>query len=186
MGNGCVKPISAKVEAICNFPVPTNRRELCRFLGMIGYYRSFCQNFASVVSPLTDLLSPKVVFHWSEICQQAFENCKGLLASAPILTAPNFEKSFKLPIDASTCGACAVIMQEDSNGVEHPINYFSKKFNRHQQVYSIVVKEALTLVLAVQHFGVYLGSIAAPIIVYADHNPLVFLHQMRNRNQRIM
>lgn len=94
VGNGCVKPISAIVEAIYSFSIPTNRHELRRFLGMIGYYRSFCQNFASVVLPLTNLLSPKIVFHWSEVCQQAFENCKALLASAPILTAPNFEKSF--------------------------------------------------------------------------------------------
>lgn len=62
VGNGCVKPIGAKVEAICDFPIPTTRRELHRFLGMVGYYRSFCENFANVVSPLTDLLSPKITF----------------------------------------------------------------------------------------------------------------------------
>lgn len=153
---------------------------------MVGYYRSFCENFASVVSPLTDLLSPKMPFRWSETCQQAFENCKALLACAPVLIAPNFEKSFSLAIDASACGAGAVLLQEDSNQVQRPVSYFSKKFNRHQQVYSTIEKEALALVLAVQHFEVYLGSIAAPIIIYTDHNPLVFLNRMRNRNQRLM
>ncbi len=52
-----IKPISAKVEAICSFSIPTNRRELRRFLRMIRYYLSFYQNFASVVLPLTNLLS---------------------------------------------------------------------------------------------------------------------------------
>lgn len=51
VGGGEVRPVEAKVEAICNFPVPGTRRELRRFLGMVGYYRAFCKNFASVVSP---------------------------------------------------------------------------------------------------------------------------------------
>ncbi len=131
-------------------------------------------------------MSPKLSFQWTESCQQAFENCKALLACAPVLAALNFEKSFSLAIDASACGAGVVLLQEDSNQVQHPVSYFSKKFNRHQQVYSTIEKEALALVLAVQHFEIYLGSIAVPIIIYTDHNLLVFLNRMRNRNQRLM
>lgn len=186
VGRGCVKPIHAKVNAICGFPKPITRRELRRFLGMVGYYRGFCHNFASVVAPLTDLLSPKRPFQWSEKCQCSFENAKSLLANAPVLVTPNFEKRFLLAVDASAYGAGAVLLQEDCNGVEHPVSYFSKKFNRHQQVYSTVEKEALALVLAVQHFEVYLSSICGPIIVYTDHNPLTFLDRMRGKNQRIM
>lgn len=62
VGRGCVKPINAKDDAISSFPTPCTRLELRRFLGIIGYYRGFCQNFASVVTPLTDLLSPKKPF----------------------------------------------------------------------------------------------------------------------------
>lgn len=57
VGQGQVRPVEAKVSAIVNFPTPTTKRELRRFLGMVGYYRGFCRNFASVVAPLTDLLS---------------------------------------------------------------------------------------------------------------------------------
>lgn len=42
VGQGQVCPVSAKVSAIVDFPFPTTRRELRRFLGMAGYYRSFC------------------------------------------------------------------------------------------------------------------------------------------------
>lgn len=38
--HGQVRP-NAKVEAIINFPVPKCKMELCRFLGMVGYYRGF-------------------------------------------------------------------------------------------------------------------------------------------------
>ena len=37
MGQGQVKPIEAKVEAISDFPVPTCKRQLMRFFGMAGY-----------------------------------------------------------------------------------------------------------------------------------------------------
>ncbi|KAI3352501.1 hypothetical protein L3Q82_005453 [Scortum barcoo] len=58
VGQGEVHSVLAKVEAIQGFPVPNTKKELMRFLGMIGYYRSFCRNFSTVVAPLTNLLSP--------------------------------------------------------------------------------------------------------------------------------
>ncbi len=65
VGQGQVKPVSAKVEAIAEFPSHTNKREL-RFLGMTGYYRGFCKNFSTLVAPLTDLLSTERKFVWDE------------------------------------------------------------------------------------------------------------------------
>ncbi len=50
VGQGQVRPVEAKVCAIVEFPIPTNKRELRRFLGMAGYYRGFCRNFAAIVS----------------------------------------------------------------------------------------------------------------------------------------
>lgn len=45
---------------------------------------------------------------------------------------------------------------------------------------------ALALILALNNFEVYIGSSSRPVIVYTDHNPHVFIHQMRNSNQRLM
>lgn len=111
---------------------------------------------------------------------------KALLASTPALSAPDFIRPFKLAVDASDCGAGAVLMQEDAHVVDHPVCYFSRKFNRHQRLYSTIEKEALALVLALQHFVVYVGSPSGPVVVQTDHNPLVFLHRMHNNNQRLM
>ncbi len=52
--------------------------------------------------------------------------------------------------------------------------------------YSTIEKEALALLLVVQHFEVYLGSSVQPIIVYTDHNPLIFLSNMSFSNQRLL
>lgn len=104
----------------------------------------------------------------------------------PVLSAPNFVVPFKLEVDASAYGMGRVLLQENADGVDHPICYFSKKFNKHQVNYSTIEKEALALLLALQNFEVYVGSTACPVIVYTDHNPLTFLCRMYNQNQRLM
>ena len=47
-------------------------------------------------------------------------------------------------------------------------------------------KETLAMLLFLQHFEVYVGSSASSVVVYTDHNPLVFLARMYNSNQRLM
>jgi peroxiredoxin len=71
------------------------------------------------------------------------------------------------------------LIQEENNGVDHPVCYFSKKFNEHQKSYSTTEKECLALILAIQHFEVYLTSSKLPVVVFSDHNPLTFLHKLK-------
>lgn len=153
---------------------------------MVGYYRGFCRNFSAVAAPLTDLLSPKVCFKWFEACQSAFEQTKSLLVNAPVLAVPQFDRPFKIVVDACDAGVGAVLLQDGLDGTEHPISYFSKKLDVHQRWYSTIEKEALALIMALEHFEVYVGSVNAPVIIHTDHNPLVFLNRMRNKNRRLM
>ena len=129
VGHGQVKPIDAKVEAISDFPVPTCKRQLMRFLGMAVFYRKFCNNVSVINEPLTNLLCKRMTFKWTSDCQKAFDKLKAILRSEPVLLAPNFIKEFKLAVDASDVGAGGVLLQEDDNGVDHPFCYFSKTFN---------------------------------------------------------
>ena len=177
MGQGQVKPLEAKVNAISEFPVPKCKRQLMRFLGMAGYYRKFCKDFSSIAEPLTNLLKKSTKFKWNDKCQDAFDCLKAILKSAPVLLAPEFDKCFKLAVDASDVGIGAVLLQEDNNGIDHPVCYFSKKFNKHQKNYSTIEKECLALMLA---------SSTSPIFVFSDHNPLSFLHKLKNKNQRLL
>ena len=185
VGQGQVRPVDAKVRAILQFPVPVTKKELMRFLGMVGYYRAFCRNFFTVVAPLTDLLKSSVKIVWAVPCQVAFENVKTLLCAAPVLTAPRLEEPFKLEVDASHVGAGAVLLQEWEQ-VDKPGSYFSKKFNTYQLNYSTIEKEALALIWALQHFEVYVGFGSSPVVVYTDHNPLTFLCSLSCPNRRLM
>lgn len=186
VGQGQIKPVNAKVDIIVNFPQPGAKKELMRFLGMIGFYRKFCHNFATVSNPLTNLLKKKAKFIWTDECQQAFEKLKAMLKSSPILLAPDFEKPFKLAIDASEVAVGSVLLQEDSCGVDHPVAYFSKKLTSAQKNYSTIEKECLSLILAINHFEVYVSMGGQQLTVYTDHNPLTFLDRLKNKNQRLI
>ena len=186
VGGGQIAPVEAKIKCIVEYPAPENRRSLMRFLGMAGYYRKFCRNFSDVTVPLTDLLKKGKKFVWSDACQESFERVKSLLCTVPVLKAPNFDKPFMVSVDASDLGAGAVLLQVGSDGVDHPVAYFSKKFNNCQRNYSTVEKEALALVLAIQHFEIYVSSSPQPVVVFTDHNPLVFLNRMKNKNRRLL
>ena len=70
--------------------------------------------------------------------------------------------------------------------INHPISYFPKKFDKHQRNYSTIEKECLSLILALEHFDVYLGTTVHPVLVFTDHNPLTFIHRMKNKNQRLV
>ena len=127
VGYGLIKPIFAKVESILNFPIPVNKKQLMRFLGMAGFYRKFCKNFSTIVCPLTNLLKKRVDFMWDEKCSEAFNKIKSLLVSSPVLCTPDFSKQFKLNVDASDIGVGSVLYQEDDDGVEKVVGCFSKK-----------------------------------------------------------
>lgn len=55
---------------------------------------------------------------------------KALLCQAPVLAAPDVSWLFKLEVDISAVGFWAVLLQEDADGVDHPVCYVSEKFNK--------------------------------------------------------
>lgn len=159
IGQGEVRPVDVKVRAIAEFPIPQDRKSIQRFLGMTGYYRRFCPNFSQVASPLTELTSSKMKFCWTKDCEIAFNRLKRLLSSSPVLKSPDFNQPFYLHIDASGYAVGAVLLQKSpSTDILHPISYFSSKLKRHQKNYATVEKEALALVISLEHFDIYLGT----------------------------
>ncbi len=185
VGRGSVRPRQAKVQAIADLSTPTTKRQLMRLLGMSGFYRRFVPNFADVVAPLTNLLKKGIKFVWTPECQSAVERVKAILSCEPVLKAPDFLVPFRLAVDASDLGIGAVLLQVDSQGIEKPVAYYSKKLNRHQQRYSTIEKEGLALVLAIQHFEFYVAGSQKELLVYTDHNPLVFIEKFKGNNQRL-
>ena len=185
IGHGIVVPKSKNVEAISNFPVPINKKQIMRFLGMTGYFRRFIPNYSTIASPLTNLLKKSVNFTWDEDCDTAFNHLKAVLMHNPVLKAPDFSKSFSVAVDASDSGVGGVLLQKKDNNIWHPIAYFSKKLSPCQSRYSTIEKELLAIVMTLKHFEVYIGN-KGTTVVLTDHNPLKYLYRVKNSNRRLM
>ena len=84
----------AKVEVIQDLALPTSIRELRSFLGHVGFYRRFIQDFAKVSKPLTSLLCNEKDFIIEEEGKHAFMQLKQALVEAPILQSPNWDLPF--------------------------------------------------------------------------------------------
>ena len=81
-----------KIEAIVNWKPPRNVIEVRSFLGIAGYYRRFLRGFSVIASPLTKLLRKGIKFESTDKCQNSFEQLKGMLVEAPVLTQPTSGK----------------------------------------------------------------------------------------------
>jgi hypothetical protein len=82
----------SKVKDILDWKPPTTVHQVRSFLGLAGYYRWFIPDFSKLVKPITSLLKSDIKFNWSLKCNEAFEQLKVLLTTAPVLAQPDIEK----------------------------------------------------------------------------------------------
>jgi len=165
-----IVPLQTNVVKIHNFPRPTDKKMLQRFLGLINFYRSFMPGLASTVAPLTDLTSPKTKFIWSEQCERAFQKARSALDSVTKLSFYEDGQPLRLLCDASDVGIGAVLEQRHGQKWV-PLEFFSKKLSPTERRYSTFDRELLSVYLAVRHFRWMLTS--AVFTIFTDHKPLI-------------
>ncbi|GJZ65789.1 reverse transcriptase domain-containing protein [Tanacetum coccineum] len=79
----------AKVDVIAKLPPLTTVKGIRSFLGHVGFYRRFIQDFSKIARPMTHLLEKDTPFFFSPDCQSSFEILKKKLTEAPILVSPD-------------------------------------------------------------------------------------------------
>ena len=145
------------MEAIAKTPTPSNLRELRSFLGLLNYYGKFIPNLATIIHPLTTLLSTGKKWDWNVECVKAFELAKSQLMSAQVLTHYDPQLPITLAAaDASAYGIGAIISHILPDGSERPIAFASRKLSPTKQNYAQVEREALSLIFGIKKFHQYL------------------------------
>ena len=165
-----IKPCPSKIQAVKEFPVPKNLKQLRSFLGLANYYRRFINNFAQIAYPLNQLTKKSIKFVWASECQEAFDKLKRALTSAPILTYPDFTKEFHLFVDASSTGIGMALAQISVDGLEKVIAYNGRNFTQAETNYSTTERECLALIEGIKRFQPYLHG--RKFTVHTDHNAL--------------
>ena len=94
-----VAPDPEKIKAILEWPRPRSLSALRGFLGLTRFYRRFVRHYATLATPLTDLLGSHSL-QWSTSAEDAFRELKNRIITSPVLSLPDFSKPFVVETNA--------------------------------------------------------------------------------------
>ncbi|KAK7921945.1 hypothetical protein WMY93_008847 [Mugilogobius chulae] len=185
MPGGQVEADPSKIQAVSDWPVPSNRKQLQRFLGFANFYRRFIRGFSQVAAPLTKLTSSKLLFQWSAEAASAFNKLKKLFTTAPVLVQPDPTKQFIVEVDASEVGVGAVLSQRsDPDQRLHPCAFFSRRLTPAERNYDVGNRELLAVKLALEEWRHWLEGADQPFVVWTDHKNLAYIQSAKRLNSR--
>ena len=167
--NGC-SPLVKHTAAISEFPTPSDKPALQRFLGMINFYRKFLQGAARVLAPLTDALKgPGKSITWTPNLEAAFRHAKDLIIRVPELIHPHSSAPISLALDASDSHVAAVLQQRVDEAW-FPLAFFSRKLSDTEKKYSAFDRKLLAAYLSIRHLRFMLEG--REFLLFTDHKPL--------------
>jgi len=159
-----ISPDSERVKPVADCNAPKNHKELHSMLGLFQYYSRFVPNFATIATPLFDLLKSEK-FEWTDTENSAFEKLKAIITSEPILKCFQFSQPVTVVVDASETGIGGVLEQSG-----RPVTFVSRKLNSAEILYSQTQKEALAIFWTVKRLHKYLFG--KKFLLVSDHQAL--------------
>ncbi|KAL4123094.1 hypothetical protein QTP88_015324 [Uroleucon formosanum] len=154
------------VDAMLNYPVPKNQKQVRQFLGLASYFRRFICNFSVIAKPLYDLVKKNVDFIFGEQEQEAFKYLSSILTKTPVLAIYSPTAETELHCDASSSGFGAILLQKQPDNKFKPVFYFSQRTSPVESKYHSFELECLAVVYAIKRFHVYLYGISFKHLKY--------------------
>ena len=144
-----------KLSAVRAWHASGSVKQVRQFVGFVGYYRRFIQNFAELSEPLVALTRKWVVFAWTSVRQEVFETLKSCLLQAPILGFPTKDDHLVLDMNASLFAVGGVLSQLQGDR-EVVIAYASRSLWKSQRRYCTTCWDMLAAITMCAHFRSYL------------------------------
>jgi hypothetical protein len=93
----------AKIQVIRDWPAPTTLTELHSLLSLANFYHRFVLGLSHITWALSQINrgGGKEKFAWGQSQQQAFDDLKLCLCSAPTLSLPDLQHPFEIETNAS-------------------------------------------------------------------------------------
>ncbi|GJW21695.1 reverse transcriptase domain-containing protein [Tanacetum coccineum] len=167
----------SKIEAVKNWKAPRTPTEVRSFLGLVGYYRRFIENFSKIAKSLTILTQKCKTFDWGEEQELTFQTLKDKLCNAPVLALPDGLEDFVVYCDASGIGLGCVLMQRGK-----VIAYASRQLKIHKKNYTTHDLELGAVVFALKIWRHYLYGTKS--VIYTDHKSLQHIFSQKELNMR--
>jgi Retroviral aspartyl protease./Reverse transcriptase (RNA-dependent DNA polymerase)./Integrase core domain. len=186
LGHKCtdkgILPDNSKFSVINQYPRPTDKDAVKRFIAFCNYYRRFIKNFANIAYPLNVLTRKRTDFIWSDECEQAFKTLKNSLIKPPILQYPDFDKQFIVTVDAAKHGSGAILSQVTDNN-DLPVAFASMAFTKGELNKSVIEKELTAIHWAIKFFKPYIYG--TKFLVRSDHKPLQYLFAKKDPSSKL-
>lgn len=152
-----VRPGDKKIKSVEDFPCPNSVHSVRQFLGLVGYFRKFIRNFATLAHPLNKLLKKDAEFVWGQEQDRAFRDLKDKLIHRPILTIYDPNAETELHTDASKVGIGGILMQRSGkDGPFQPVAFYSRQNSPEERNFHAFELETLAVVCSLKKFRVYL------------------------------
>lgn len=148
--NQKIYPITSNIVKIKGFPRPKTKRQIKKFLGLCGFYRTLIPSYAELSDPLLRLTSSNKKIAWTEIEDQAFENLQNFFKEL-FLRQPDYNKTFILNTDASSYAISAVLLQQHGEHLLLVAN-FSKALRKAEIKYPAIQQELMAKVKGIATF----------------------------------
>lgn len=183
-----------RIAPIVDYPIPKNPKDIQKFLGAVGWYARFLPTLSENKIPLLKLVKKNVEWEWNEEQQEAFEKLKKALTKSPVLVRPDFSKPFTLKTDVSDHAIGTVLTQPAEVGCdrenktskighEHPIYYVSRVLTPAERSYSMIERECLAVLWAINKFKPHVEGSRFDVIT--DHSSLRCLKNLQNPSGRL-
>ena len=166
-----------KVEAVMSWERPKSVFEIHSFLGLAGYYKRFIEDFYRLATPMTRLTRKEVKFDWYARCEEAFQELKRRLTTAPILIVPDSGQGYTMYCDISSAGLGCVLMQSG-----RVVAYGSRQLKNHEQNYPTHDMELAAVVFALKILRDNLYG--KEFKVYSYHKSRKYIFTQRDLNMR--
>jgi hypothetical protein len=172
-----------KVQAVKEWPIPQNVKQIQSFLGFANFLRRFVPNYSTLARPLHNRTHKDAKWEWGSREQESFQAIKDAICQKPVLVHPDPTKPYYLETDASGAAMGAVLNQRQEDGRLHPIAYMSQSFAGAEQNYDTHDKELLAIIKAFEFWRIFLEGTKEPITVFTDHRNLEYWQDSRTFNR---
>ena len=180
-----IKPDPKKVEAINNWLIPQDFKQLQSFLGSLTWLSHFIPDLAKLHKPLQQLTKKDVPFMWMPTNTEALETLKLKITNDCLIQFFDPKLPVYIEADASKQGLRVVLLQPDNtvrNDAEcgemttnlRPVTYAAKSLSDVESHYANIERELLGVIFSLEKaFKHFVYSQKCTIIT--DHKPLTSL-----------